>query len=81
MKNVMNIKNLDLRMKISLRIYTSVRAKVKEICPRQCRDFRHMCKTFLIFFRFIVLTTSGGIMDHEEARRKHLGGKVLGFFF
>ncbi|XP_021374413.1 40S ribosomal protein S15Aa [Mizuhopecten yessoensis] len=32
-------------------------------------------------FGFIVLTTSGGIMDHEEARRKHLGGKMLGFFF
>ena len=29
----------------------------------------------------VVLTTSGGIMDHEEARRKHLGGKILGFFF
>ena len=27
------------------------------------------------------MTTSGGIMDHEEARRKHLGGKILGFFF
>jgi hypothetical protein len=22
-----------------------------------------------------------GIMDHEEARRKGLGGKVLGFFY
>ncbi|CAD5116866.1 DgyrCDS5707 [Dimorphilus gyrociliatus] len=32
-------------------------------------------------FGYIVLTTSGGIMDHEEARRKHLGGKILGFFF
>ena len=32
-------------------------------------------------FGFIVMTTSGGIMDHEEARRKHLGGKILGFFF
>ena len=32
-------------------------------------------------FRYVVLTTSGGIMDHEEARRKHLGGKILGFFF
>ena len=32
-------------------------------------------------FGFVVLTTSGGIMDHEEARRKHLGGKILGFFF
>lgn len=32
-------------------------------------------------FGYIVLTTSGGIVDHEEARRKHLGGKILGFFF
>merc|ERR1711862_191967 len=32
-------------------------------------------------FGYIVLTTSGGIMDHEEARRMHLGGKILGFFF
>lgn len=32
-------------------------------------------------FGFIVLTTSAGIMDHEEARRKHTGGKILGFFF
>ena len=32
-------------------------------------------------FGFIVLTTSSGIMDHEEMRRKHLGGKILGFFF
>lgn len=32
-------------------------------------------------FGYLVLTTSGGIIDHEEARRKHLGGKILGFFF
>lgn len=32
-------------------------------------------------FGFIVLTTSAGIMDHEEARRKHAGGKILGFFY
>ncbi|KAK2919352.1 hypothetical protein Q8A73_003723 [Channa argus] len=32
-------------------------------------------------FGYIVLTTSAGIMDHEEARRKHTGGKILGFFF
>lgn len=32
-------------------------------------------------FGFIVLTTSAGIMDHEEARRKKVGGKVLGFFY
>ncbi len=34
-----------------------------------------------LFYSYIVMTTSGGIMDHEEARRKHLGGKILGFFF
>ena len=32
-------------------------------------------------FGHIVLTTSSGIMDHEEARHKHTGGKVLGFFY
>jgi len=32
-------------------------------------------------FGFIILTTNQGIMDHEEARRKHIGGKVLGFFY
>ena len=32
-------------------------------------------------FGYIVLTTSAGIMDHEEARRKHTGGKILGFFY
>ncbi|XP_036102164.1 40S ribosomal protein S15a-like [Molossus molossus] len=32
-------------------------------------------------FDFIVLTTSAGIMDQEEARGKHTGGKILGFFF
>ncbi len=32
-------------------------------------------------FGFIILTTNQGIMDHEEARRKAIGGKVLGFFY
>ncbi|MEW5302141.1 MAG: hypothetical protein WDW36_004950 [Sanguina aurantia] len=32
-------------------------------------------------FGVIVMTTSAGIMDHEEARRKRVGGKVLGFFY
>jgi len=32
-------------------------------------------------FGYIVLTTSYGIMDHEEARKKHTGGKILGFFY
>ncbi|BFZ59365.1 40S ribosomal protein S22 [Saitoella coloradoensis] len=32
-------------------------------------------------FGYMILTTSAGIMDHEEARRKHVAGKVLGFFY
>eukprot|EP00003_Mantamonas_plastica_P016387 TRINITY_DN2732_c0_g1_i2.p2 TRINITY_DN2732_c0_g1~~TRINITY_DN2732_c0_g1_i2.p2 ORF type:complete len:130 (+),score=27.01 TRINITY_DN2732_c0_g1_i2:8-397(+) len=32
-------------------------------------------------FGKIVLTTSYGIMDHEEAKRKHTGGKILGYFY
>ncbi|EKM74634.1 hypothetical protein AGABI1DRAFT_116812 [Agaricus bisporus var. burnettii JB137-S8] len=29
----------------------------------------------------IVLTTSSGILDHEEARRKNVGGKLLGYVY
>ena len=32
-------------------------------------------------FGFLILTTSDGILDHEEARRRHIGGKLLGFFY
>jgi ribosomal protein S8 len=32
-------------------------------------------------FGHIVLSTTFGIMDHHEARRKHTGGKVIGFFY
>lgn len=32
-------------------------------------------------FGHVVLTTTYGIMDHDEARRKKTGGKVLGFFY
>merc|ERR1712188_45583 len=32
-------------------------------------------------FGYIVMTTSAGIMDHKEARRKKTGGKILGFFY
>ena len=32
-------------------------------------------------FGFAVLTTNEGIMDHKEARSKHIGGKILGFFY
>ena len=32
-------------------------------------------------FGHIVLTTTFGIMDHNEAIRKKTGGKILGFFY
>lgn len=32
-------------------------------------------------FGYLMLTTSYGIMDHEQARKKHTGGKVIGFFY
>ena len=32
-------------------------------------------------FGFVILTTNKGIMDHNEARKNHIGGKVLGFFY
>ncbi|KAL4838411.1 hypothetical protein H8958_013406 [Nasalis larvatus] len=49
----------------------------------QLKDLEKWQNNLLPFhqFGFIVLTTSAGIMDHEETRRKHTGGKILGFFF
>ena len=32
-------------------------------------------------FGYVVLSTNIGIMDHLEARKHHVGGKVLGFFY
>lgn len=32
-------------------------------------------------FGIIILTTSAGIMDHEEARRKHVAGKISNVHF
>ena len=32
-------------------------------------------------FGHVVLSTTFGIMTHEEARRKKTGGKILGFFY
>ena len=32
-------------------------------------------------FGYLVMTTTYGIMDHEQAKRKHVGGKILGYFY
>lgn len=32
-------------------------------------------------FGYVVLTTNLGIIDHDEARKKHTGGRLLGFFY
>ncbi|KAF5565523.1 40s ribosomal s22 [Fusarium phyllophilum] len=32
-------------------------------------------------FGHLVLTTSAGIMDHDQARRKHVSGKIIGYFY
>ncbi|KAF5356564.1 hypothetical protein D9758_008216 [Tetrapyrgos nigripes] len=32
-------------------------------------------------FGIMILTTSSGILDHEEARRKNVGGKLLGYVY
>lgn len=57
--------------------------KAGVISPRFDLDLTSIpkwCKNLLPSrnFGFIVLTTSYGIMDHEEAVRKHTGGKILG---
>ena len=56
------------------------------ITPRydvQLKDLEKCQNNLLAFsqFGFIVLRTLAGIMDHEEARQKHTGGKILELFF
>jgi len=60
--------------------------KTGVISPRynvQLRDLEQWVQKLLPSrqFGYIVLTTSAGIMDHEEARRKHVAGKIIGFFY
>ena len=56
------------------------------ITPRydmQLKDLEKCQNNLLAFsqFGFIVLRTLAGIMDYEEARQKHTGGKILELFF
>ena len=32
-------------------------------------------------FGYLVLTTTYGMMDHNQAKHKHTGGKIVGFFY
>lgn len=32
-------------------------------------------------FGYLVLTTTYGIMDHLQAKKRHTGGKIVGFFY
>eukprot|EP01130_Rhizamoeba_saxonica_P012945 TRINITY_DN54_c0_g2_i1.p1 TRINITY_DN54_c0_g2~~TRINITY_DN54_c0_g2_i1.p1 ORF type:complete len:131 (-),score=27.47 TRINITY_DN54_c0_g2_i1:92-484(-) len=60
--------------------------KVGCISPRfdiKLKDIENWTSNLLPSRQFghIVLTTSLGIMTHEEARAKKTGGKILGFFY
>eukprot|EP00916_Digyalum_oweni_P019861 GHVL01033181.1.p1 GENE.GHVL01033181.1~~GHVL01033181.1.p1 ORF type:complete len:131 (+),score=1.31 GHVL01033181.1:43-435(+) len=60
--------------------------KCAVISPRYdvgIRDIEQIASDLLPSRQFghVVLTTTYGIMTHDEARRKHTGGKILGFFF
>lgn len=32
-------------------------------------------------FGHLVITTNQGVMTHEDARQRHIGGKIVGFFY
>ena len=72
------LKNISQLIISVCRIISIVKRIDEEFCLKRGIKF---ILFFFLNFSFIVLTTSHGIMDHEEARRKHTGGKVLGFFF
>merc|ERR1712187_586821 len=59
--------------------------KVGVISPRfdvKIGRIEQLCSDILPSRQFghLVLTTPYGIMTHAEARRKHTGGKIVGFF-
>ena len=47
------------------------------------QDIEQLVQNILLSrgFGHIVLTTTFGIMDHDDARKKKTGGKILGFFY
>jgi small subunit ribosomal protein S15Ae len=34
----------------------------------------------LMQWGYVVITTPDGVLDHEEAARRNVGGQVLGYF-
>ncbi len=46
-------------------------------------DFEKWEKRFLPAkgFGILILTTTKGVMSHEQAKKQHLGGKLLGYVF
>lgn len=60
--------------------------KCRAISPRYDFKVKHSEKWIANIlpsrqFGFLVLTTSYGILDHQEALRKQTGGKIIGFFY
>ena len=60
--------------------------KCTAICPRfdvQLNELENWQAKLLPSrqFGYVVLTTDKGILDHEDARKKNAGGKILGMFF
>jgi len=35
---------------------------------------------FCVQWGYVVITTPDGVLDHEEAIKKNVGGQVLGYF-
>lgn len=62
---------------IYIHTYICIRCSLSLLICHSCvLDGRFWCLACVI-----ARTTTYGIMDHEEARRKHVGGKIVGFFF
>ena len=60
--------------------------KVGVISPRYdltVTDFEKWTNSILPSRQFchLVISTNQGIFTHEEARNRHIGGKIVGFFY
>lgn len=56
---------------------------IKPRFPYKAKDLNKFERRFLLArdFGFILVSTSKGLMTHEEARQKNLGGKLIAYVY
>lgn len=46
----------------------------------QGKGYNYLVLFILMQWGYVVITTPDGVLDHEEAMKRNVGGQVLGYF-